>query len=69
MTIIRDFSGGINMKDSATTIQDNTLTEAQNAVMQKGSVSKRPGYERYVSAPIERAAAWQDVGGKKWSEL
>lgn len=66
---INDFSKGLNLKDSPSIIPLNSLTEAQNAILQKGTVSKRPGYERFVSAPIERIATWQDVGGKKWSEL
>jgi hypothetical protein len=66
---IHDFSKGINNKDAPNLIPLNALTDAQNAVIQKGAVTKRPGYERFVSAPIERAATWQDIGGQKWSEL
>lgn len=66
---INDFSKGLNLKDSPSIIPLNSLVEAENAVVKKGAISKRPGYERFADAPIERIATWQDVGGKKWSEL
>lgn len=69
MSMLNDFSLGINMKDAANLIPPNALTDAENAVLSKGAISKRPGYERYLSATIERAATWQDVGSLKWSDL
>lgn len=66
---LNDFSLGLNVKDAANLIPPNALTDAENAVLTKGAISKRHGYERYLSAQIERIATWQDIGGKKWSEL
>ncbi|MEK3819687.1 hypothetical protein MKY20_11530 [Cytobacillus sp. FSL W8-0315] len=66
---ITDFSQGINVKDAANLIPKNALTDAQNAVIGRGFISKRPGYERFISAAIERPVNWQDIGGKKWSDL
>lgn len=66
---LKDFSGGLNTKDAPNLIPANSLTDAENAVLGKGVISKRSGYERYIYAPVERIATWQDVGGKKWSEL
>lgn len=69
MSTLSDFSLGINAKDAANLIPANALTDAQNAVLSKGAISKRSGYERYVSSPIEREATWNDIGGMKWSDL
>lgn len=69
ISTLNDFSAGLNLKDAPNIIPLNALADAENAVLQRGAVSKRSGYERYISAPIERAATWQDIGGKKWSEL
>ncbi|GIN88706.1 hypothetical protein J6TS2_50920 [Heyndrickxia sporothermodurans] len=69
ITNLDDFSLGLNVKDAANVIPFNALTEAQNAVITKGAISKRHGYERYVSATVERGATWQDVGWKKWSDF
>lgn len=66
---LRDFSAGINVKDAATLIPDNALTEAQNAIINKGYVSKRHGYERHVTSPVVRVSQWGDVGRKKWSDF
>lgn len=57
------------MKDAANLIPDNALVEAQNAIVGRGFVAKRSGYDSFASAGIERVAKWNDIGGKKWSEL
>lgn len=69
MIALRDFSKGINSKDAGNLIPDNALSLAENAVISRGFVAKRSGYERYAAGQIERRALWSDVGGKKWSEL
>lgn len=69
ISMLNDFSAGLNQKDAANLIPKNALTDAENALLNKGAISKRPGYERYISAPVERIATWQDIGGEKWSDL
>lgn len=64
-----DFSLGINVQDAANLIPDNALTEAQNAIVGRGFVAKRHGYEMVTSAPIERTLLWNDIGSKKWSDV
>ena len=66
---INDFSKGLNVKDAPNLIALNTLVDAENAVVQKGAISKRHGYERYISTQVERTATWQDIGGMKWSDM
>jgi hypothetical protein len=66
---LRDFSGGINVQDAPNLIPETALTEAQNAVIGKGSISKRSGYEVHALGNVERVVTWGDIGGKKWGEL
>lgn len=65
---LKDFSLGLNVQDAANLIPENALTEAKNAIIGRGFVSKRNGYEQYASTPIIRTLTWQDMG-KEWSEL
>ncbi|MED5042766.1 hypothetical protein P9848_12610 [Geobacillus stearothermophilus] len=44
---LRDFSLGQNDKDAPNLIPDNALVEAKNAILGKGFVAKRHGYQRY----------------------
>lgn len=67
---LQDFSLGQNDKDAPNLIQDNALVEAQNAIVGKGFVSKRHGYQAYTNTPeVQRAIVWSDIGFKKWSEV
>lgn len=67
---LNDFSSGLNVQDAANLIPLNALTEAENAVIGKGFVSKRPGYEQYANSPtILQTLTWGDFGAKKWSEV
>jgi hypothetical protein len=66
---LKDFSLGINKQDGANLIPDAALVETTNAIIGKGFVSKRSGYEQFTSSPVDRTAKWSDIGGKKWSEL
>lgn len=46
---MRDFSKGIIDKTAPNLIPDNALVDAENAVIESGSVSKRNGYQSYAS--------------------
>jgi hypothetical protein len=67
---LRDFSLGLNQKDGPTLIMDQELVDAENAVLGKGFVQKRYGYEVFASAPIQSTLyQWNQFGVKKWSEV
>jgi hypothetical protein len=67
---LKDFSLGLNVQDAAHLIPENALTEAENAVIGRGFVSKRPGYEQYAKSPtITKTLTWKEFGAKKWSEV
>jgi hypothetical protein len=67
---LKDFSAGLNVQDAANLIPENTLTEAENAVIGRGFVSKRPGYEQHAKSPtITQTLTWAEFGAKKWSEI
>jgi hypothetical protein len=66
---LKDFSLGLNVQDSASLIPENALTEAENAVIGRGVVSKRNGYVQYASTPDERTLKWDEFGAKKWSDI
>lgn len=69
MATFKDFSAGLNAKDAPNLIAENALTDVENAVIGRGFVSKRPGYEQFASSQITQVMSWQDIGGKKWSEV
>ena len=52
---MRDWSFGMNDKDSPNLIPDNALVEAQNAVIGRGFISKRNGYTKYTTTPLTSA--------------
>jgi hypothetical protein len=67
---LQDFSAGLNVQDAANLIPINTLTEVENAVIGRGFVSKRPGYEQHAKSPtIIQTLTWAEFGAKKWSEV
>lgn len=67
---MRDFSRGIIDSEASNLIPDNALVEAQNAVLGKGFVEKRNGYQTYAYTPTgTRLTKWSDLGSKKWGEL
>lgn len=67
---MRDFSLGIHDKTASNLIPDNALVEAQNAVLGRGSVSKRNGYQAARWAPTgTRETTWADIGEKNWGEM
>ena len=43
---IPDLAGGINLRDSLTTVQDNQLTDAVNMWFRDGALRTRPGVEK-----------------------
>jgi hypothetical protein len=47
-----DFSKGINDKDAPNLIPPDALVEAQNAIIGRGSVSKRYGYMKYTPSAL-----------------
>lgn len=55
---MRDWSMGMNDKDSPNLIPDNALVEARNAIVGRGFISKRFGYTKYtptaLTAPIQK---------------
>lgn len=69
MATLKDFSIGLNTQDAVNLIPENALTDAENAVIGRGFVSKRPGYEQFASSPVTQILTWADIGGKKWSEI
>lgn len=50
---LRDFSLGVNEKDAPNLIPDNALIEAQNAILGRGFVSKRHGFTKYNTTPLD----------------
>jgi hypothetical protein len=52
LTHLVDFSRGINDKDAPNLIPDNSLVEAKNAIIGRGSVSKRYGYVKYTPSAL-----------------
>jgi hypothetical protein len=66
---LRDFSLGINQKDGPTLIADQELVDSENAILGKGFVQKRNGYEVYANAPIQSTLTWSGFGSKEWSEV
>lgn len=66
---LRDFSMGINAKDGPSLIDDRELVDAENAILGKGYVMKRNGYELFAAAPITNTLTWTQFGVKKWSEV
>ena len=67
---LKDFSAGLNVQDAANLIPENALTDAENAVIGRGFVSKRSGYEQHAKSPtITKTLNWSDFGAKKWSEI
>lgn len=68
LSSLRDFSLGINDKDSPNIIPDNALVEAQNALLGRGIVSKRHGYQRYstqLANPITKLYSFYKNNGTK----
>lgn len=68
-TQLNDFSLGINQKDNPTLIMDQELVDVENAIIGKGFVQKRNGYEVYLSGPVINTLTWDVFGAKKWSEI
>jgi hypothetical protein len=67
---LKDFSLGINQKDGPTLIADQELVDAENAVLGKGFVQKRSGYEPFAYAPTQSTLyLWNQFGAKEWSEV
>lgn len=67
---LKDFSLGLNAKDGATLVSEQELVEVENAVLGRGFVQKRSGYEVYSVAPTQSTLyTWDKFGGKKWSEV
>jgi hypothetical protein len=65
---LRDFSLGINEKTAPNLIPDNALVDAENAVLERGSVSKRHGYVKYsnqLTQPITRLFEYNKFNGNK----
>jgi hypothetical protein len=52
LVTLRDFSLGINDKDSPNLIPDNALVDAENAIIGRGFVSKRHGYSKYTPTAL-----------------
>lgn len=70
LSTIKDFSLGLNDKDAPNLIPDNALVDVENAVLGRGLVSKRHGYQEHALTPaIRRVLNWSDIGEKKWSDL
>lgn len=67
--VLNDFSLGLNQKDNPTLISEQELVNAENAIIGKGFVQKRSGYEVYASGPVQSTLTWDLFGGKKWSEV
>jgi hypothetical protein len=66
---LKDFSLGINSKDSPSLLNDNELVEAENAMIGKGFVQKRHGFIPFAFAPVQQTLTWAELGPKKWSEV
>jgi hypothetical protein len=66
---LKDFSAGLSVQDAANLIPENALTEAENAVIGRGFVSKRSGYEQHASSATVSYLTWAEFGAKKWSEV
>lgn len=49
---LQDFSGGLNVKDEPYAIADNQLEDVENAVITRGSISKRHGYVTELTHPV-----------------
>ncbi|MCK6203930.1 hypothetical protein KZX50_00515 [Bacillus infantis] len=65
---IRDFSKGQIDKDAPTLIPNNALVEAKNAVIGRGYVSKRSGYQKYsnlLPKPINKLFEFYKKDGTK----
>lgn len=63
---LNNFSMGINNKDGPSLLDDTELVEAQNAIIGKGYVQKRHGYERYSNQlpnPITRLYEYRKNSG------
>jgi hypothetical protein len=63
-----DFSAGINCKVGPSLIKDTELVDVENAILGKGFVQKRYGYERYsnlLSNPITKLYEYQKNSGDK----
>jgi hypothetical protein len=70
LVTLKDFSAGLNVQDAANLIPENALTEAENAVIGRGFVSKRSGYEQYAKNPtITKTLKWSEFGAKNWGEI
>jgi hypothetical protein len=54
---LRDFSLGLNDKDDPALIPDNALTDVQNAIIGRGFIAKRDGYQKYNTAPLPGPAS------------
>jgi hypothetical protein len=67
---LQDFSGGLNAKDGAVLASENELIEVENAILGRGYIQKRNGYEPYATAPtISTSYNWNQFGLKEWSEV
>jgi hypothetical protein len=67
---LQDFSGGLNAKDGAVLALENELIEVENAVLGRGYIQKRNGYEPYATGPtISTSYNWDQFGMKEWSEV
>jgi hypothetical protein len=67
---LKDFSAGLNTKDSPSLALEQELVDVENAVLGRGFVQKRSGYENFSVAPTQNTLyTWDKLGGKKWSEV
>ena len=62
--VVPEFSGGINLRDSVSMIQDNQLTDAVNVWFQDGVLKTRPALKSYLNENLfESVSASENIGG------
>jgi hypothetical protein len=66
----KDFSAGLNAKDGASLALEQELIEVENAILGRGFVQKRCGYEPFSVAPTQSTLfLWNQFGSKNWSDV
>lgn len=67
---LKDFSAGLNAKDGPALALEQELVEVENAILGKGFVQKRHGYEPFAAAPTKSTSYnWNQFGSKNWSDV
>lgn len=67
---LKDFSSGLNVKDGASLALETDLVDVKNAILGRGFIQKRHGYDVFATGPVTSTQVlWNQIGAKKWSEI